>query len=157
MNGPRDELRLLSIFHYVVAGLEGLFALFPLIHVAMGVLLVTGNLGERARPEPFGWILIAMGSVFILGGLAFAILTAVAGRFLGQARHHTFCLVVAAINCVFFPFGTALGVFTIISLQKPAIRWAFGLPVDAWGPPMPSADPPQSPSPSPPPSPPPEP
>ena len=30
-----------------------------------------------------------------------------------------FCLVIAAVQCAFVPFGTVLGVFTIVALQKP--------------------------------------
>ena len=40
-----EHLRLLSIFHYVVAGLAGLFALFPPIHLLVGLALLTGALG----------------------------------------------------------------------------------------------------------------
>ena len=37
-----------------------------------------------------------------------------------------FCLVVAAIQCAFVPFGTVLGVFTIFALQKLVVRQLFG-------------------------------
>ena len=32
----------------------------------------------------------------------------------------------AALSCAFFPFGTVLGVFTIIVLQKDSVRQLFG-------------------------------
>jgi len=32
-----------------------------------------------------------------------------------------------AVDCMFMPFGTVLGVFTIIVLQKEAVRRLFGL------------------------------
>jgi hypothetical protein len=32
-----EQLRLLSIFHYVVAGLSALFACIPIIHLALGL------------------------------------------------------------------------------------------------------------------------
>jgi hypothetical protein len=33
--------------------------------------------------------------------------------------------VVAAINCAFFPFGTALGIFTIIVLQRSTVKMTY--------------------------------
>lgn len=44
MKEDLEHLRLLSIFHYVVAGLSGLAACFPIIHLAIGISMLTGNL-----------------------------------------------------------------------------------------------------------------
>lgn len=38
-----QHLKLLSIFHYVLAGITGLFSLIPLIHLFMGLAIVTGG------------------------------------------------------------------------------------------------------------------
>jgi hypothetical protein len=38
-----------------------------------------------------------------------------------------YCLVVAGIECIFMPFGTVLGVFTIIVLMRPSVRNLFGV------------------------------
>jgi hypothetical protein len=40
-------LRLLGNFHYVVAGITALFASFPLIHVFLGFMMVTGRMGPK--------------------------------------------------------------------------------------------------------------
>jgi hypothetical protein len=40
MNQDSEHLRLLSIFHYVVAGVAALFSFFPLFYVGMGSLLL---------------------------------------------------------------------------------------------------------------------
>ena len=50
---------------------------------------------------------------------------ALAGRSLARHRRYTFCLVVAAILCLFVPFGTLLGVFTIIVLVRSTVRARF--------------------------------
>jgi hypothetical protein len=39
--------------------------------------------------------------------------------------HYIFCLVIAAVECIFMPFGTVLGVFTIIVLQRPTVKAMF--------------------------------
>ena len=61
----------------------------------------------------------------ILVGWAVAICVIVAGRFLARRVHYTFCLVVAAIACLFMPFGTVLGVLTIIVLMRPSVKALF--------------------------------
>ena len=127
----RDEehLRLLSIFHYVLAALAGLFSLFPLIHVTIGALMVSGRFESQTPDERlFGWMFIAMGSAFMAGGLAFSVCLALAGRYLSQRRRYLFCLVMAALACMFVPFGTVLGVLTIITIQKESVRQLFAPP-----------------------------
>jgi hypothetical protein len=36
-----------------------------------------------------------------------------------------FCLVMASITCMFMPFGTVLGVFTLIVLMRPSVKPLF--------------------------------
>ena len=64
--------------------------------------------------------------MFLVAGFAFSVCIALAGRFISQRRSYTFCLVMAAVQCTFIPFGTVLGVFTIVALQKPSVRQLFG-------------------------------
>lgn len=128
MTDSRDHVRLLAIFHYVLAGLCALFALFPVLYIVMGLAIVNGAFpesGKQGPPEPFGWIFVAMGGFMLVLVAGFATLVVVAGRFLQTQRHWTFCVVVAALSCAFFPLGTALGVFTIIVLSKDEVKAAF--------------------------------
>ena len=123
-----EQLKLLAIFHYVVGGFAALFALFPVIHVVIGVWMLSGRMspgegGEEMRA--FGWVFAAMGLAVIAMGLTFSGLIIAAGRYLAQRKHWTFCLVIAAIECAFAPFGTVLGVFTIIVLQRPSVKQRF--------------------------------
>jgi len=71
-------------------------------------------------------VFIAMGSTFLLFGLTFTVCLVLAGRYVKSHRHYTFCLVMAAFACMFVPFGTVLGVFTIIVLQRESVRRLFG-------------------------------
>ncbi len=124
-----QHLKLLSVFHYVVAGLAALFACFPLIHLAMGLFMVLapGRFGSSGNPPPafIGWFFIAIASFFILTGWTFAVLVLVAGRFLAHRSHYTFCVVMAGVECIFMPFGTVLGVFTILVLARPSAKALF--------------------------------
>jgi hypothetical protein len=125
----RSHVHLLSVFHYVLAGVSALFSLFPLLYVALGAAMLTGAFerGSRGPPPPpvFGWFMIVLGAAFMLMGATYVVLVVLAGRFLARTRHWTFCIVVAALSCAFFPFGTALGVFTIMVLSREDAKAAF--------------------------------
>jgi hypothetical protein len=146
MDTDVEQLRLLSIFHYIVGALAALFALFPTIHLVIGISMVTGrfddasDLSEAFGPELFGWFFILFALAFIVAGLAFAGCLIAAGRFLASQTHYTFCFVVAALACAFMPFGTILGVFTIIVLQRPSVKGLFGRGVPPAPPPSASGE-----------------
>ena len=121
-----SQLRLLAVFHYVVAAMTALFSLFPVIHLAVGIAMVTGTMAGNDPDARFaGWLFIAFASVFILCGLALATAIAFAGRNLQLQRRHTYCLVVAGLSCMLMPFGTVLGVFTLIVLLRPGVKALF--------------------------------
>ena len=122
-----EYLKLLSIFHYVVGGFAGLFSLFPIVHLYFGIALIRGGLdGGEPGGRAMGWFFVAMALLVIVTGLGFASLIVATGRYLSRHTYYTFCLVIAAIECAFVPFGTVLGVFTIIVLQRPSVKQLFG-------------------------------
>ncbi len=133
MNQDLQHLRLLSIFYYVVGGLLALFACFPLIYLVLGVVFLVAPpptaTGPSAPPPPppaaMGWFFIILGGGLSLLGWVGAVCLLVAGRFLGQCRHYIYCLVTGCAACLFNPFGTILGVFTIILLIRPSVKRLF--------------------------------
>ena len=52
-------------------------------------------------------------------------LSYLAAKWLGEGKNGTFCLVVGALHCVGFPLGTALGVFSILVLNRPGVKAWF--------------------------------
>ena len=123
-----EHLKLLSIFHYVVAGLAALFACFPIIHLTLGISMLTGSFGDpsmQGPPRLVGLLFVLIPGAIILTGWGYAVAMAIAGRFLAQQRNRLFCLVMAGISCAFMPFGTVLGVFTIIVLMRPSVQALF--------------------------------
>src|SRR6266403_1763541 len=131
MNQDTEHLRLLSIFHYVVAALAALFSFFPLLYTTVGGIFIfaarhgTPKPGEELPPEFLGWIFIVMGSLLFLLGIAMAICILIAGRCLSRRKCYSFALVIACIECLFIPFGTVLGVFTIVVLSRESVRELF--------------------------------
>ena len=130
-----QHLKLLSIFHYVVAGVAALIACIPFLHLAMGIFVIVapqkmGAQGEQA-PAFMGWFLIGVAAFFILAGWIFAILVLIAGRSIARRKHYTFCFVMACVECIFMPFGTILGAFTIIVLIRQSVKHLF-VPKPTW-------------------------
>jgi hypothetical protein len=127
----KEHLRLLSIFHYVVGAFTLFIACFPLIHVGLGLAMVfapqwfSGKPGDEP-PAFVGWLFTCMGAGMFLAGLSLALCVVLAGRFIVQRRRYWFVFVVACFECAIFPFGTALGVFTIVVLSRPTVKSLFG-------------------------------
>jgi hypothetical protein len=134
MGAPRDDIRLLSIFHYALAALAGLVSLLPLLHIATGLAFVHGTFGldlpaaQRTPPPPplLGWVLLVAGVALMATGLTYTVLLLVTARSLASHRRWTLCMVVSAVSCAFFPLGTALGVFTVVVLAKVETQQLFG-------------------------------
>ncbi|MBE7551353.1 MAG: hypothetical protein HS126_09805 [Anaerolineales bacterium] len=129
-NQDEQYLQILSIFHFIVGGLTALFACFPIFHLAIGLGMLTGGFGPTSPDEPFpvqlfGLMFVIIPAMIILMGWALAVAIVAAGYFLSKRQKYTFCLVVAGVECIFFPFGTVLGVFTIIVLVRPTVKALF--------------------------------
>ena len=137
MDQDQQYLKILSIFHFVVAGISALFACFPILHFVAGIVMLCvgfgmGISGEAALPEAVipgfvGLFFALIAGSMILFGWAFAVCEALAGWFISKRSRYMYCLVMAGVECIFVPFGTVLGVFTIITLMKPSVKELFGV------------------------------
>ena len=130
MDKDREHLKLLSIFHYIVGGIIGLFSCIPLIHLFVGTAFILGSASMKdahsnGPPAFFGWIFVVMALVFIIGGWSLALSTIYAGMCLSVQKRYLFCLVVAGLICMFTRVGTILGAFTIIVLLRPSVKDLF--------------------------------
>ncbi|HBA85354.1 MAG TPA: hypothetical protein DCZ95_14805 [Verrucomicrobia bacterium] len=126
MTENEKNLDLLAIFHYIVGGITALVACIPFIHVALGLAMLLGALdGKNPPPHWLGWIFVAGGGFFILCGWTMAAAIVLAGRKLSKRQSRIYCIVVAAFECMMMPFGTVLGVFTIIVLSKDSVKALF--------------------------------
>ncbi|MDX9750016.1 MAG: hypothetical protein RBT71_02930 [Flavobacteriales bacterium] len=121
------HLSTLSILHYVYGGLQLLGGLV----VLMVFLTLGGLLGSElmAADDPaavfVGRFLQVFGVAFAALLLVWGVLVVLSGRWIAQGRHRTGSMVIAALCCISFPFGTALGVFTIIVLSDSEVKNAY--------------------------------
>ena len=124
-----EHLRLLSIFHYVKGRISAFFSCIPIIHVIIGLLLILAphvfGQGKDQPPAFLGWFFVILGSSILLLGWTFASITLIAGRCIARRTHYTFCFVWACVECLSVPFGTCLGVFTILVLNRASVKAMF--------------------------------
>lgn len=130
MNKDLDHLKLLSIFHYVLAGLCIFPLLYGVFYMIMGIFFgaMMANVPNSNDAPPailFGGIFVLIGAVIAIVSLVFGILLFKSGRSLGNQTSYTFCFVIACICCAFMPFGTILGVFTIVVLMRDSVKALF--------------------------------
>lgn len=136
-SASHEHLKLLSIFHYVVGGIGIVFSMFPLMHISIGLSLILSTqeslplesppLESTLPPPTFGWIFLIWGLVILVFGLTLSICLIASGRFLAKRKRYWFSFIFACIECLFTPFGTVLGIFTIIILSRESVKALYGL------------------------------
>ena len=129
VNRDEEHLRQLATFHTVLAVIGGVFACFPLLHVGLGLMMMfdpsffeKGHQAAQPPPPVFGLFFVVMGGVFVLLGWAMAVCTFLSGRYISRRCNRMFSIVVAALLCMFLPFGTLLGVFTLVVLCRDSVE-----------------------------------
>lgn len=131
VNADGEHVRLLAVFYFVMAGLSVLGVGFLFFHYMMfSAIFESGLMDQAGKAEGvelagvFGmmkWMYVFWGVICVVGG----VLDFLCGRFLLAKRNRMFCMVVAGVNCLSFPLGTALGVFTFIVLGRDSVRVMF--------------------------------
>ena len=124
----REHLRLLTIFYYVWAGFQALGGLIGLAFIGVGAFFASSPQFAQANDPPppwFGAVFAGIGALVCVSVEGMAALSFFTGRFLARRQHRTFCVVISVLNCLSVPFGTALGVFTLIVLQRPSVKALF--------------------------------
>jgi hypothetical protein len=125
-----DQIDLLSVFHFVVSGLALLGIAFLFLHYFLMNYVFShpemwkgkDGLGPpKELFQAFIWFYFFMGFLFAAACVA----NIISGVFLRQRKHRMFSLVVAGLNCLQIPFGTALGVFTFIVLLRDSVRQSY--------------------------------
>jgi hypothetical protein len=126
-NIDEDHLNLLSVFHFVGGGLALWGILFLMFHYEVMRFVMTNQSlwdNQKGGPSPamffriFFIFYVAMGAWLIVSSA----LNIMSGLFLRRRKNRTFSLVVAGIDCLHFPFGTVLGIFTMIVLLRESVQ-----------------------------------
>lgn len=130
-----NDLRMLAIAHYVLAGLTAASAAIFIPLAVFGwrwLQAAKQALAEPAAPgfEPADQMI--WGAAVFSTGVVVAALCAVhggvlvyIGRCLANRRRRTLCLAFSIVHLLNFPLGAVLSVFTFVVLRRPAVRLAF--------------------------------
>lgn len=71
---------------------------------------------------PFFMIFYVAIGVFLV---ALCVCNALSGHYIRKRKNRIFSFIIAGINCMQFPLGTALGVFTFIVLTRESVKMAY--------------------------------
>lgn len=124
-----EHLKLL-VFAYVIEGATfATFSVFGLFFAAegasVGAEIVVPPVQGQPPPPDIGWFLgflgLAMFGVFFLCGS----LKLLCAHRLWARRSRALCFVVAALSRVAVPYGTAIGVWTLLVLRRPSVAQLF--------------------------------
>ncbi|MCX6855353.1 MAG: hypothetical protein NTV80_10665 [Verrucomicrobia bacterium] len=122
----------MAIFHFVVAGLAFaglgfLFLHYLVVHTFLADPGIWKNNPNSGGPPPeilfdiFKWFYVVIGALFTAGAIA----NLLSGLWIRKRKNRVFSLIIAGINCIQFPFGTALGVFTLVVLLRDSVRESY--------------------------------
>lgn len=132
MDRDAEHLKLLSIFYYIRGGICAFFSCFFAIYILMGMVFAVGAAASHghngAPPAAVGILFAVIGCFAIIFGWIWSALVIYAGRCLAQRKHRVYCMVIAGISCVLVPYGTILGVLTLIVLGRPSVQQMFDQP-----------------------------
>ena len=149
-----DRLRVLSIAYYISGAIGAVFVSFLLIHffVLLGFSFVPASQwdtpaqttrsaqhapasplpmpsptssGAQAPPVIIFRIIAGVIGLIIICGWTLGALTAYAGHCIKKRKHKLFIYIMAGINCIWIPYGTLLGVATILLFQWPEVQAEF--------------------------------
>ena len=112
---------------FIIKAVFNLFGALFFLGYGFFMSMVFTDAATTAQDMPFNisnFIGIIAGLGFILC-LVFAIVTFLAGRYLGKAKNYTFILVVSILNCLTGISGILLGIFTILEINKPHVKVLF--------------------------------
>jgi hypothetical protein len=128
-----EHLRLLSIFYYIKGGLTIFGSLFVGFYFIF-MLFISKISTQRNIPDydyysgmpfdVFKFLGVFMGTLFLLL-VIFGILQIVCGYYLRKRRNRLFIFVIAIIQLIEIPYGTILGIFSIMVLSRISVKELF--------------------------------
>ena len=125
-----EHLKMLSLGYAVSAGVSALYSLFGLFYVFMGIMMSTAlshlpetpaNPAQAPPPAFVGWIFSFIGLAFFLIATAVTAARFRAAWCIKHRKSRVFCMVIAGIGCLEFPYGTVLGIFSFLVLGRDSV------------------------------------
>jgi hypothetical protein len=115
MNDTIKKLNTLGMIFFVLAAL-----CIPVSFITPVILWKASSAASEGR-----LVLMCGAGAGLIGSLLLVVCIALVGHTIRSHRWWTFCFVVSILLCPSFPFGTALGIFSLITLNKPEVKTLF--------------------------------
>lgn len=125
------DLRLLSIGYYIQGGISAFYTLLMLGYSAFAsavfanILKTAGESGQQEIPPALVSIISLLLAMMLGIACAYTACLFLAAYWLRHSRNMLFLQVLAALNCLAIPYGTVLGIFTFMVLQRPTAKQIF--------------------------------
>lgn len=128
-----EHLRLLSLFHYIKGGLTIGFSLFGffyflfitmIMRIGRRTSLQSGDFDNEFPFEFFSYFLVII-AVIVTFVLVFGILQLLSAYYMKRSRNRIFSFVIGIIECLEIPYGTILGIMTIIVLSRYSVKQRY--------------------------------
>ena len=125
------DLRLLSIGYYIQGGIAAFYTLLMLGYSAFATAILANinKVAAESRQQQVPPALLSIISILlaILLGLAcvYTVCMFLVGYWLPRSRNKVFIQIIGALNCLAIPYGTVLGIFTLMVLQRPSAKQFF--------------------------------
>jgi len=125
-NRDSDQLKLIEVFHYVMVGLAlGGMAFIYMHYLIMSTAFSHPWPQQKEQPpfdpveffRAFRWFYLFMG----VWGLASLVANLASGLCIRARKYRFFSMIIAGFNCINMPFGTGLGICTLIVLLRPTM------------------------------------
>ncbi|MFN7942847.1 MAG: hypothetical protein U0X73_14760 [Thermoanaerobaculia bacterium] len=131
MDADRDQLLILSVFHYLMAAFVVLLSLVPSILLFVAMQTADPEQAQSAAggaPAASTGAMFALVSLALVGGVLLASLLVAAARCLAATRRRRLCLTAAILVSFVPPFGTVVGLATLVVLMRPSVQQLFAQP-----------------------------
>jgi len=121
-----EHLNLLSLFHLI----SGIFTLVYSVFMALyfGFITFIFNIGHKLDganndfPFEFMNVIMFVFTFVLLIAIILGIAKIFCSKFIKQKTNRVFCIVISCIECFSFPYGTLLGVLSIMVLNRNSVK-----------------------------------
>lgn len=125
----KKHMSTLSVLHYVYGALICVGGFCALIFIFLGGFLSSEFVAANSQGEPpptwLGGLFQVLGVVLFVVLETWGAFTILSGKWIAQRKNRTGSMVMAGFNCLNFPLGIALGIFTFVTLSDEEVKQEY--------------------------------
>ncbi|QDV48786.1 hypothetical protein [Gimesia fumaroli] len=126
MERDKRHLQILSKLQ-IIYGILNLFVSFYFYKVTSVMVRDYQKVLEESNPEVQVGLLLGFGFILFLLGVVVLFCIILTGQSLARYENYQYCLIIAVLECLIFPIGTILGIYTILVLRRASVKELFSV------------------------------